>query len=93
MRVPILYPHSRPANPWIYPYIWTRILLSPLLDCKLLKGRVYVVYLCIVHYALLVLFVPIFVELTNEYEAKNIYRSECKRKLLNIYKKGDVIKE
>lgn len=49
-------PHSRSSNPWIYPYIWTHILLSPLLDCKLLKGRVYVVYLCIVHYALLVLF-------------------------------------
>lgn len=32
-------PHSRSANPWIYLYIWTHILLPPLLDCKLLKGQ------------------------------------------------------
>ena len=37
-------------------------LLSPLLDCKLLMGRVYIVYLCMVHYALLVLGIPVFAE-------------------------------
>lgn len=47
--------HFHACHPWLYHYIWTCTSLSPLLDCKLLKGRVYIVHLCMVHYALIVL--------------------------------------
>lgn len=44
-----------------------------------------------VHYALLVLDVQIFVEQINECQAKNIGYSEGKRNLLRIFKKSDIM--